>query len=153
MLSPIDSELPSTRKPGEFKGVMKRRQNALLQRRRQIDQHVAATHHIDMGKGRVQGQVLARKDAQIAHRFVDAVDMVLLLKKTSQALGTDLGFDIVGINAGARFVQGRRLADIGGEDLNRRPARFIIEILDQAHGDRIGFLAGGATRHPNAYRR
>ena len=86
---------------------MERRQNALLQRRRQIDQHVAATDDIDMGKGRVQGQVLARKDAQIAQRFVDSVDMVLLLKKTPQALGTELGFDTVGINAGARFVERR----------------------------------------------
>lgn len=45
-----------------------------------------------------------------------------------------------------------RLADVGGEDLNRDAARLVAEEFEQHDRDRVGFLARGAARHPDADR-
>ena len=58
-----------------------------------------------------------------------------------------------GIEPGARLVEGRRIAEIGGEDLNRPRGLGRVEKLEQRHGDRVGLLARRAARHPDADRR
>ena len=44
---------------------------------------------------------------------------ILLGEEAAQPLGADLGFDALRVEAGARLVERRRVAEIGGEDLDR----------------------------------
>ena len=54
-----------------------------------------------------------------------------------------------GIAALARDCE-RRGVEIGAEDLDLRPDVAASGLLEQQHGDRIGLLAGGAARDPDA---
>ena len=99
---------------------VKHRQQPLLQRRRHVDQHVAAGDEIDARERRIDGDVLAGEHAQVADALLDAVVAILPGEEPAQPLGADLGLDALGIEAGARLVERRRVAEVGGEDLDRR---------------------------------
>ena len=131
---------------------MEGRQDPPLQRRGHVDKHIAATDEIHMRERRVGGQVLAREDAALADRFVDAVEVVFLLEEAVQPLGRELGLDALGIEPGAGPRQRAGIAEIGGEDLERTAQGLIVEELPERDGQRIGLLARGAPRHPQAQR-
>ena len=73
-----------------------------------------------MGKRRIGGHVLPREDAGVAERLVDPVDVVLPLEEAPQPRGRHLSLDRFRIDAGARLVQRGLIAQVGGEDLDRR---------------------------------
>ena len=78
---PTVSDEPSIRKPFGFRAVMENGNQAFLQRRPQVDQHVAATDEVEFGKRRVFHHVLFREDAQFAHAFADLVVGIHFVKK------------------------------------------------------------------------
>ena len=55
------------------------------------------------------------------------------------------------VNAGPGLLYGG-VAQIGAENLNRDFGSRVREIFHHGDGVRIGFFAGGATRHPDADR-
>ena len=132
---------------------MEGRQDPPLQRRGHVDQDVAAADQIHVRERRIGGEVLAREDADVADRLVDPVEVVFLLEEAVQPFGRELGLDALGIEPGAGPLQRAGIAEIGGEDLERAAHRLIVEQLPEHDGQRVGLLARGAPRYPQAQRR
>ena len=81
----------------------------VLQRRRHVDQHVAAADQIHARERRIDGDVLPGEDAQIAHRlFWSDSRWSSFVKKRAQPLGADLGLDALRVEAGAGLVERTR---------------------------------------------
>src|SRR5687768_13285398 len=78
--------------------------------------------------------------------------MILAAEKPPQALRGDLELDALGIDTGPRLVQRRLLAEVRREHLDRGAAWLGVVELDHRHGQRIRFLAGRASRDPDAER-
>lgn len=135
--------------PRRLERVMEDREDALLERRRQVDQHVPAGDQVEVRERRVGGEVLPREDAHVPDVLVDPVEMVLLPEEPPQPLGADLALDALGVDPRPGLVQGGRVADVGGEDLDRQPQRAVVQVLEQGHGQRVRLLAGRAPRHPD----
>ena len=66
---------------------MKDRNQAFLQHRPQVDEHIAATDEVEFGKGRVFHHVLFREDAYFAHAFADLIVGIHLREETAETLG------------------------------------------------------------------
>ena len=139
--------------PARIQGEVEHRQQPFLQRRRHVDQHVAARHQIDARERRIDRDVLPREDAEVAHALLNPVVPILLDEEPSQPLGTDFRLDALRIEAGARLVEEAGIAEVGREDLNRSLRLGRVEELQQGHRDRVRLLAGRAARHPDADRR
>ncbi len=137
---------------GAIQGEVEDREQPFLERRRHVDHDVAAGHQVDARERRIDRQVLAREDAQVADALLDAVVAVLLDEELAEALGADLGLDALGIDAGAGPIERARVAQVGGEDLDLALRSDALQVFEQGDGDRIGFLARGATRRPGADR-
>src|SRR5262249_6956582 len=133
-------------------GVMEDREDAPLQGRIQVDQHVAATDQVEARKGRVGDHVVPRKDAQVAHGLADLVAAVDPDEIAPQPLLGDVEFDVVDVDAGAGLLQGR-LVQVGRQDLDGHGVRPAGQVLQQADGQRVDFLARGAAGDPDADRR
>src|ERR1700694_966853 len=58
----------------------------LLHARLEVDEKIPAGDQIHLRERRIARQVLARKDAHFAHRFIDAVPPIHLHKKPPEAL-------------------------------------------------------------------
>src|SRR5215469_6858962 len=98
---------------------MKQREDALLKRRREIDQDVAAADEIDLRERRVARDILLGEDAQIANRTADSISAFLLREEPTQAIWRHIRRDAVEIHTGARLQDGC-LVDVGCIQLDRR---------------------------------
>ncbi len=104
--------------------VVKCGQHLLLERDAQIDQKIAATNEIHPGERRIAGDVLNRKDTNIAHLLADLIAAAGFGEKFLQAFRGNIGGDILRIMAVARHLNGL-FADVGREDLNGRRPRTM----------------------------
>ena len=77
--------------------------------------------------------------------------VVLPGEETLQALGGEIRGNGVRIDTGASCFQGA-LVDVGGEHLDGAALTCGCALLQQKHGHRVRFLAGGAARHPYPHR-
>ena len=73
-------------KPRLVQREMKDRQQAVLHRRRHVDEDVPATHQVDAGERRIDGDVLACEHARVTHALVDPVGSVLFREDTGGAV-------------------------------------------------------------------
>ena len=128
---------------------MKYRQDALLQGQVQINQHIAATDQIQMGKRRIAGEVVPRKNAQVPDCFADLVVMIDPHKKTAESILRNVRLDIVEVDSGPGFLQGG-VVDVGGQDLDRNGIGPVAQVFQQRNGQGVDFLAGGTAGHPDA---
>ena len=136
--------------PTRVERIVEQRQEPLLQLDVQVDQQVAAADQVEFGKRRVLDQVLLGENQHVADVFVDPVARAVSLwcKKPRQPLGRDVGRDTE--RKQPCPGTGHRLAvDVSGKDLH---GAVLAQRLDQflkQDRDRIGFLAGRATRRPD----
>ena len=132
--------------------VVKRGDDALLQRGAEVDEDIAAAHQIELGERRIARQVVAHEDAQLAHGLADAVAAIDLDEEAAPPLVADVAQRGVGVDAAAgRFD--RRFADVGAEDLDRTRARGVVEELEQRDGQRVDLFARRAAGDPQSNRR
>ena len=127
--------------------------NAVLRFCFEIDQQVAATEQIELGERRVLDDVLHGEHHRVADVFLHLVAGVVLGKEAAQAFRRDVLGDVGRIVTGPRHGDGV-VVEVGGVDLNVQfpllPGADLILQLEQEDGDRVGFLAAGATGHPDA---
>ena len=130
---------------------VEKRDELLLQFRAQVDQHIAAADQIEFGKGRVFDDVLLGEHQQVTDGFIDAIGAANGFggEKARQAFGRKIGGDAGRIAAGAGGGDGPAV-DVRGEQLHREAGLDRLHVLDQQDGDRVGLLAGGTARGPDA---
>ena len=122
----------------------------LLHLRFEVDQEVAATDQVHLGKGGVGDQVLSRERHGFAHRFADLPGgFVHPREEAGQPFRGDIGGDALGVDAAAGDLQ-RLFVDIGGEDLQSAGVLRRRLIFEQQHGEGVRLLAGGAAGDPDA---
>src|SRR5205823_13008053 len=90
--------------------------DALVQQRAEINQHVPATDQVQIREGRINQHVLARKDAQVANALVDLIIPVDLAEKAAQTFGRNVLRYVFGVNAGAGLFD-PGITDVSREDL------------------------------------
>src|SRR6266849_9483322 len=134
-----------------LKRVVEHRNDSLLQFVAEIDQHVLATDHVEVRKGRIGAEVLAGEDTKVANRLADAIAVVGLGEEPPQPLRRNVQRDVAPIKARSG-PRDRRLVDVGAKNLDRNLRGLRAEKLHQADGDRIGFLARSTTWNPNPNR-
>ena len=131
-----------------LQGVVEDRHDALLQRRTEIDEHVAATDEVDLRERWVSREILRREDADVTDRPADLIASVRLEEEPLQPIARDLVLDTGGKRPGPRPSDGRA-AEVGAEYLHRDGAAGPAEELEQADRERVGLLARGAAWHPD----
>lgn len=123
--------------------------HAVLLRRLKIDHQVAATQQVEAGEWRILDDVLHGKHDHLADFLLHLVARVVLGEEASQPLRRDILRDVGRVAAGAGAGDGL-VVEVRGVDLYIEVVVGIVHVLAQQHGDRVGFLAGGAARHPGA---
>src|SRR5262249_245155 len=96
--------------------VVEDRDDLPLQRRAEVDHHVAAADQIEFRKRRILRHVLPSEDAAIADRLADAIAAIHLAEETAEPLGRHFADDILGIKARSRPLD-CPFTDVGSEDL------------------------------------
>ena len=127
--------------------VVEHRQDLALQIGAEIDQQIAAGHHVHAREGRIADDVMRRKDAHFAHLLGHDISGAVALEKARQPLCRDIREKLFGIPPKPRHGQGR-LVYIGREDLDLVGQPFALHVFAQQYGKRIDLFAGGAGRHP-----
>jgi hypothetical protein len=94
-------------------------------------------------------QVVRREDHHLAELTDHLIALAFLLEKALDALRGHVLDNALGINARGGFLQ-RGLIDVRGEDLHVQRLAGHIQRLLHEHRHRIGLLAGGTGRHPDA---
>jgi len=119
----------------------------LLQLLAEIDQQIATTDQVQPRERRILANVLLGKDQQVTNALVDHVSTAIGLpgKETRQALRRHVAGDARRITASARGRH-RPPVDVGRKKLHRVPALDRLHLFEQQDGDRIGLLAGRASR-------
>ena len=142
---------PQKEHAARLEGIVKQRDQLLLQITVQIDQHVAATDEVEFGKRRVFDHVLLGKNQQIADAPNDAKGAAVrfLSEKARQPLRGDIGGDVGGIDTGAGRFDGSTV-NIGGEYLYLVTLRQLLQLLLEQDGKGIGLLSGGTADGPEA---
>ena len=128
---------------------VKKREEVLLQLRAEVDQQIAATDQIELEKGRILDDVLLGEDQQVADAFVDAIAAAIGGEEARQAFGRKIGGDAGRIAAGAGGRDGLAV-DVRGEELHGEAGLDRLHALDQQDGERVGLLARGTARGPDA---
>jgi hypothetical protein len=131
--------------------VMEDRHQPALERLIEIDEHVPAHDEIELRERRIAGDVLAREDAHVAHRLMDAMGAVGLREEAAQALEGYVRDDVLAVSAGSRDVDGL-LADVGGEDLEADVGGDFADVLQDRDRDRVHLLARGTAGDPDPNR-
>ena len=142
---------PQQEEAGRLQGIVQEWHDLLLQRRLQVDEHVAATDEVDLGEGWVGQHVVPGEHAHVADRLADAVAAVHLGEETPQALRRDVLRDALRVEARAGLLDARSV-EVGGEDLDRQAAALRLGELRAKDGEGVGFLAGRAPQYPGAQR-
>ena len=133
-----------------FESEVQEGDDLLLHLRFEVDQEVAATDQVHLGKGGVGDQVLHRKRHGFAHLFADLPGgFVHPREEAGQPFRGDIGGDALGIDALAGDLQGLFI-DIRGEDLQAARVLRRRLLFEQQHGDGVSLLAGGAAGDPDA---
>src|SRR6516225_3854294 len=124
--------------------------NADLRRLVEIDEHVAAEHHVEYAELRkIADQV---KHSKLYHRanvgsdlpiFVDLLEILEQQHDRQPALYFELA-----VNCGSRSAQSL-VGNVGCEDLDLPSGQPIAHFFDR-HRERIGLLAGGGGSTPDA---
>ena len=129
---------------------MQDRDQALLQRRLQIDEQVAATDQVHARERRIGQHVVPGEHAQVADGLGDAVVSVHLDEEAAQSLARDVQQSFLGIEAGAGAFDACRI-QIGAKHLQGCGALRRSDRFRKQHGQRVGFLARRAGGHPDAH--
>ncbi len=95
---------------------MQRWQNALLQTRAQVDEYVAAAHHIHLRKRGIACQIVSRKNAAVSNALFDSKARIDSRKEALQAFGRNVFRHFFTVNAAARPLDGE-IANIGAKHL------------------------------------
>src|SRR5438128_3330906 len=127
---------------------MQYRQHLALQYASKVDQHIRATDEVQLGERRVLRHVVSGKNAYVADDLRDLVAAFRSGEEPRQSLRRDRGHGGVRVCAAAGLFDGR-FTDIGSENLERNAHLRVVQEFHQADGDRISFLARGASRHPD----
>ncbi len=125
---------------------MEQGKELLLQVPVHVNQEVAATDKVELGKWRIFDDILLGKDQHVADAFVDTVRAAVWFcrKKSGQPFRQDVCGNIGRIDAGAG--RGNRPAvDVGSEYLHLETLLQRLYALLQEDGDGICLLAGGAS--------
>ena len=116
-----------------LQGVVKGREEPLLQRRFQVDQHVAAADEVEVRERRVGRHVLPGEDAHVPDALLHPEAAARPLEEAPQPLRRDFGLDGVRIEPGACPVERRLVREVGGEDLDRRPdgdvSKYSVSVI------------------------
>ena len=128
--------------------VVEDRDDTLLQRGAEIDQHVAAAHEVEPRERWVPRHVLRCEDADVPDRLADPIAPVCFDEEPSQPVGRHLGLDARGKRPGPGPGD-RGGAEVGGEHLDREVAVRLPEKLPQADHERVDLFARGAARDPD----
>ena len=139
--------------PVWLEGVVKNWNQPFLQFRLEIDHQVAAREQVELGEGRVLDDVMYCEHHFFANLPPDDVTPVVaafLAEKSAQARRGHALDDVVeGVAADPRHGYGV-IVEVGGVDLEMQSLLLpLVHQLQEHHGNRIGFLAGGATGHPD----
>src|SRR3569623_733414 len=127
--------------------VMKDSQQTCLHFLLEIDQYIPTTDEIKIREWRVFQQILRRENAEFAQAFGNQVAIVGFGKEAFQALGRQLGADVLGEETAAGYFDGVGIA-VGAEDLHRDAVDALSQHLGQHDSDGIDFFAGRAAGHP-----
>ena len=133
---------------GENKRVVKSAAHLMLQLAIEIDQQVAAGDQADAGERRVLEHTMAGEQHGVTQLLPNPIVIAFTDEEATQPFLGDVGFDRSRVAALARRRERARV-EIGAEDLDRRPQIVTRRFLQYQHRNRIGLLAGGATRHPD----
>ena len=118
----------------------------------QIDQEIPATDQIQPVEGGILEDVVLGKNHPLAHGAADLEILALLGEVFLEQVRGDVRRDAGGINPLAGDLE-RVAVEVGGENLVGQTLLAVLgDRLIHEHGDRVGFLAGGAGRHPDAQR-
>ena len=129
-----------------LEGVVELGQDVLPGVGLQADEQVPAADEVHPREGGIAGQVVAGEDADVPHGLVHLVLAVQPDEEPPKPLGRDVLHDGVRIRGRPRRPE-RGVALVGGEHLQ---VAAHVRLLQQADGDRVGQLAGGAAGHPHA---
>jgi hypothetical protein len=132
-------------------GVVERSKDSLLQRRSEVDEEVAATDEVDARERRIAGDVVAGEDAAIPQQPANVVPAFHGGEEPIEPLRRHLPTDCRRVCAAARDLE-RGIAQIAREELDDCARLERFGRLQRADRHRVGFLAGGAPRHPEAKR-
>ncbi len=130
-------------------GKVERLDEPFLHRPIQVDQEVAAGNQIEVRERWIADDVVRGEQHELAQLTPDPVATRLPQEEALQALLGEIGdvrVRIEGLSRGGN----RLLVEIGGEHLDLRLLDRTLSLLGEQHGNRIGLLAGGARRHPDA---
>ena len=132
---------------------MERGQDLLLQTWLDINQHVAATDEVQARERRVAQEILPGEDDRLPHRLADAIAAVLRDKEAPHPFvrNARVLYHRFGVETSASLVQ-RLGVEVGRENLQLGCARKLVGKFREHHGQGIGFLARGTTRHPYPHR-
>ena len=117
----------------------------------EVDQQVAAGDHVEAGEGRIGQHVLHGEHHGSAQLRLDPVAVTLLDEVFRQPLGRDLSGDGFGEEPVAGRGDGVGV-DVGGEDLEHHALIGAFHEFAEQDDQRIGLLAGAASRDPDADR-
>src|SRR5262249_42006556 len=92
---------------------------------------------------------MPREQKNIPQLARHSILIALASEKAPQSFLGHIRFDRPGIAALAADRQ-RRVIQVGSENLNFSPDVVTNGFFQKENSDRIGFLAGGATRYPDA---
>jgi len=92
--------------------------------------------------------VVTGEEDPLAQLLLQAQLVLILDEVLAQPGRGDVGDDGLGVDAGARGFQGA-IVDVGGEQLGLDVDPAVGGLVGEQHGQRIGFLAGGAGRGPD----
>jgi hypothetical protein len=115
----------------------------------QVDQQVAADDQVEAGERRVADQVVRGEDAHLAHLFHQLAGVILPGEEAREPVRRHVLGDALGVASQPREVE-RLVVDIAGEDLHARARLATLHRLAEQDRDRVGLLAGGAARRPDA---
>src|SRR5687768_1181091 len=123
-------------------------QDAPLQDRVKINQHIPAADNVQARERRIHGDVLAGEGTHIADALGDLVMAIDLDEKAPEALRRDIDEDVFVVEAGAGFLDAS-LVQVGCKNLNEDVFGGVFQIFGNDDGEGISFFAGGAAATPD----
>ena len=138
------------KKAARFQSEMKSFHHALLRRRIQINQHIAARYKIEARKRRVFQNVVIGEQNPLAQFAPHAIAVAFFHEKPAQAFRGNVRRVVQSVKPFARR-RNRGFVNVGRENLYfGRVNPAVVEPFGEQHPNRIRFLARRAAHHPNA---
>src|SRR5690606_32417261 len=130
---------------------MQERDHLTLQLGVEIDEDVSTADEIELGKGRVTGEVVLHEHADVADALADLVAALDAIEEAGQSFASHADHRCLWITADAGRLDGL-LTQVGAEDLDGDTLGPAIQGLEEADGERVDFLARRASRNPDSDR-